>query len=255
MTVHFMAGGSGPGRWMSEPGYRLSLTPDERRALSVFRIRINDPSIAHEENLYRFESKEDGHGICLTISPDGRHVLTGSRQGKLRLWEAGKEVWHDEAHQGAILSVAFSQDGRQFLSVGQDGIVRVWNLAGLQEQRQLELPAQGITCADFSRDRQRLLWGCEDGSVRLWDLGRGELRRYQGHRAKVTTVRFSPDGRQALSGSEDRTVRLWDLDSGRQLLVYRGHTDSVYSVAFSPEGQTALSGGRDGTVRVWRLPE
>jgi predicted Ser/Thr protein kinase len=223
--------------------------------------------------LRRFEAqKQDLLITCFVISPNGRQVLAGSRDGTLRLWEVGtgKEVWHDDSvwelrrtqdlyfhvDKDAVLGVAFSPDGGQFLSVSQDGTIRTWDMAGFQQRRPLELPVQNLTCAVYLADGRRLLLGDKDGGVRLWDVGSGqELCRCQGHRRQVTSVNFSPDGRRAISGSKDWTARLWDLESGRQVRVYRGHTDIVHSVAFSADGRTALSGGRDGTVRVWQVPE
>ncbi len=74
----------------------------------------------------------------------------------------------------------------------------------------------------------------------------GELRRFEGHKAKVACVAFSRDGRYALSGSEDGTVRLWDVETGNQVRTFGGSTGEVKTVAFSPDGSRALSGGTDG---------
>jgi WD40 repeat protein len=38
-----------------------------------------------------------------------------------------------------------------------------------------------------------------------------ELRRFEGHGDRVTSVTVLADGRRALSGSRDRTLTLWDL--------------------------------------------
>ena len=71
----------------------------------------------------------------------------------------------------------------------------------------------------------------------------GELRRFDGHTDKVSSVALSPDGKTALSSSDDRTVRQWDLESGKMLRVFAGHEDYALSVAFLPDGGTAFSGG------------
>jgi tRNA A-37 threonylcarbamoyl transferase component Bud32 len=239
-----------------EHAFRVALTSDDRRALLVLLGKLKMPEVVDGWQPYRIESKKDGVVTCLTISPAGRHVLAGSQKGTLRLWDQGKEVWSFRPTENPVVGVAFSSDGEDFLSVGQDGSVRLWGLGGRTEQVRLDLPVQGLTCAEFSRDRRRMLVGCEDGSIRLWDTDTWqELVRCRSHRNRVNSVCFSPDGSRALSGGEDNTVRLWDLESGRQLCVFRGHTDGVLQVAVSSDGSIVLSSGRDGTVREWQLPE
>jgi WD40 repeat protein len=79
-----------------------------------------------------------------------------------------------------------------------------------------------------------------------------EVRRFEGHTAKVTCIAFSPDGKRALSGSEDKTLRLWEVQSGKELRRFEagGRSDAI---AISPDGHMALSGGIDGFVRLWDM--
>jgi tRNA A-37 threonylcarbamoyl transferase component Bud32 len=216
--------------------------------------------------------ERDGYIHCFAISPDGRQLLAGTRDGTLRLWDlqTHEELWHfDQLHDipgrknrwssddpDTVLAVAFASAGRWLLSVSRDGTLRAWGTPGFKEHRPVQLAPRDLACAAFSPDGRRMLSGGEDGSVRLWDLDSGvEVYRCQGHRSTVTSVAFSPDGRRLASGSKDWTARLWDLESGSQVRVYRGHTDIVHNVAFSADGLTVLSGGCDGTVRVWQVPE
>src|SRR5436305_8780205 len=90
--------------------------------------------------------------------------------------------------------------------------------------------------------------------MRLWDVETGaELRRFEGHTAKVWCVALSPNGRLALSGSYDTTMRLWDMETGKELRRFEGHNSHVNSVAFAPDGRHALSGGEDRTAFLWDL--
>ena len=80
-------------------------------------------------------------------------------------------------------------------------------------------------------------------------LGTGEVGRFEGHTAWVTSVAFSPDGCPVLSGSSDNTIRLWDVGTRREVRRFTGHTRPVTSVCFSPDGRRILSAGSDKTVR------
>ena len=69
--------------------------------------------------------------------PDGRAVLTGSRDGTAQVWDAatGRPIGPPLKHGDQIHSVAFSPDGRLILTGGSDGKVRLWDAATGQPRR------------------------------------------------------------------------------------------------------------------------
>lgn len=76
-----------------------------------------------------------GHSNWMTtvaFSPDPARgtVLSGSRDGSLRLWDVstGTEQGQFIGHKGPVLGAAVSKDGELVLSGGADGTARLWNL-------------------------------------------------------------------------------------------------------------------------------
>jgi WD40 repeat protein len=80
-----------------------------------------------------------------------------------------------------------------------------------------------------------------------------QVRSFEGHDDKVTSVAYSPDGKSIISGSSDMTIKLWDVATGKLTRAFEGHTSSVQSIAFSRDGKTILSGSFDGTMKLWRV--
>jgi len=81
------------------------------------------------KELRRFE----GHSSWVTsvaFSPDGRYILSGSKDKTLKLWEVstGRELRRFEGHSDSVNSVAFSPDGRYILSGSSDSTIRLWEL-------------------------------------------------------------------------------------------------------------------------------
>ncbi|HEU0087134.1 MAG TPA: pentapeptide repeat-containing protein, partial [Pseudonocardiaceae bacterium] len=72
-----------------------------------------------------------GAVLSVAYSPDGTHLLSGSDDGSVRVWDAatGAPVHQLSGHTGRVLSVAYSPDGTHLLSGGDDGSVRVWDAA------------------------------------------------------------------------------------------------------------------------------
>lgn len=79
--------------------------------------------------LQRFAGHSD-RAPAISVSTDGRHLLTGSWDGTLRLWQTatGRCVRIFDGHADKIHAVGLARDGRFALAAGEDGMVRQWIL-------------------------------------------------------------------------------------------------------------------------------
>ena len=71
----------------------------------------------------------DADSIC--FSPDGAHMLSGSKDGSISVWDAvtWTHVATLEGHTGGVQSVCVSPDGTLIASGSDDHTVRIWDAA------------------------------------------------------------------------------------------------------------------------------
>ena len=194
----------------------------------------------------------------ISISPDGRRIVTAQFDGSLRLWspETGQPIGSPlTGHQGPVEVVYFSPDGHRIASGGDDKTVRLWNADTGQP---IGGPFSGhtdkVTSLAFSPDGRRLVSGSVDKTLRLWNVDTGQPigEPLVGNADAVGEVAFSPNGRQVASGGDDKTVRLWNADTGQEIgPPLTGHTDWVQGLAYSPDGRRLVSASFDKTLRIW----
>ena len=217
------------------------------------------------------------HPRTLTHAPDGRTVISGSRDRTVRIWDAvrGTERARLLGHSAPVASVAISPDGRTIASGGgadafkardildgrpdESGEVKLW---GLADGRLLATPLEKtgpVTAVAFSPDGGTLAIGKEDGTIDLWDRARGRIRtlppddldeRHSVH--GVVCLSYSPDGRRLAVGRQDRTIRIRELGRGEAPpsgTLRRGEV--VPPQAFSPDGKSIAACDRAGRIIVW----
>lgn len=183
----------------------------------------------------------------------GMLELKDAKTGKL----TGKQLIVDNYDRAT--SVVFSPDGKLIVSGSRFGNLRQWNaITGQPLHQPIKAYMGKISLVAFSPNGKRIVLGSDDKTLRLWDVESGQPigQPLIGHEDIVTSVAFSPDGHSFVSGSGDKTLRLWDTESGQPIgQPLQGHESTIYSVAFSTNGRNIVSGADDGTLRIWPVFE
>ncbi|MCB9435653.1 MAG: protein kinase [Anaerolineales bacterium] len=186
-------------------------------------------------------------------SPDEKAVLTYSRDGVIRVFDAvtgGLEVGLI-GHNADIQSAQWSQDSQFVLSSGQDGAARIWDVYNnlIIEQRWFADAGRALA-ASWNEDESRVAVGYENGLVWIWRVEAAEPIILRGHHNQVTSVVWSPDSRRLLTGSDDGQAIVWDVVTGTAL-VSVAHEWPLNGAIWNAAGTQMLTFSDDGSVRVW----
>ena len=158
----------------------------------------------------------------------------------------------------SVNAIASSPDGIHIVSGSDDDMIRVWDMmTGQQVGEVLKGHEYWVNSVTFSPDGTHIVSGSYDKTIRVWDVVTGQQvgEALRGHEDSVHSVAFLPDNTQIVSGSDDKTIRVWDLVTGQQVgEALRGHEDVIHSVAFSPDDTQIVSGSHDKTITVLYPP-
>ena len=225
-----------------------------KQALPVQTARPAETSFVNQEAEVFPQLGNSGLVWSVAYSPDGKRVISGSSDKKIKMWDAenGREAMTFSGHTDQVNSVCFSPDGRYILSASNDRTLKLWDAASGLEIRTFSGHSGFVYSAVFSPDGKYILSASSDSTLKLWNAASGlEIRTLTGHTGSVYSAAFRPDGRRIVSGSSDNTLKVWDAENGNLLGTLSGHTDQVITVCFSPDGKHILSAGSDSTIRQW----
>ena len=210
----------------------------------------------------------------LAFSPDGKTLLTGSKDGTIQAWDTatGSHRFTCTGHFEGVRVLEFSLDGNTLTNLNQPfnppGIVQrhQWNThTGQLLSTNFLTDSQGSTPMAISLDGKTVAARSSGGECSLWDLttappqviDRFSLEGFPRDGLNVKMA-FSVDGEMLATGGEDGLVHVWNLIESKKIrhrFTVKGHKHNIRTLAFSPDGKMLASGGRGGMLCLWRAAD
>jgi WD40 repeat protein len=120
----------------------------------------------------------DNSVFTLRYTPDEKHLLSGSRDARLKAWDVSADFVKSAevvAHMYAINHLEFSPDGKHFVTCSMDKSIKVWNAEALRLLKVID------------------------------------RARHAGHGTSVNKLLWTTYKDQLVSASDDRTLSVWNI--------------------------------------------
>ncbi|KAG1865398.1 WD40-repeat-containing domain protein [Suillus subluteus] len=213
----------------------------------------------------------------MAVSPNHMEVVTGSQDGRIRLWTVatGKMTgkWK-QAHSLAILSVCWSPDELHVASGSEDGTAIIWNTEqGDIVGHPIRTAHPHVYAVRYSSDGTTLVTSGYNNTITFWDIKTREALRFveachasQQTRANtqekvarlgertnpICAMVLSQDELLLATASLDNTISLWDPKTNQSVGRPLDHPSGLRCAAFARNSRLLVT-SVDKSVYIWDL--
>ena len=155
---------------------------------------------------------------------------------------------------GEVDSYDFSPDGKKLLCGYQDAKIRIWDLEKNELSKTIGGHEHIVVNIRYHPDGHRFVSESMDGTCRLWDAESGEQIAIVRRKGTLGMFGFaySKDG-SLIATYGDEVIQLHDGENGKLILSLPGHTGEIQDVLFNADNEV-ISAAADNTVRIWKRP-
>lgn len=196
------------------------------------------------------------HVAALDWSIGGDQLASGAWDHTVRLWSRdGESDGVLEAHEDAVISVAWSPDG-EWLASGDsnDSTLRIWEAEG-QAGPVLRGHRAYTTEMEWSPDGKHIAVGGRgsdtNGRVNVWTIDGQQSQPMTKHEdGAICGIAWAPDSKRLATAGGDHAAQVWSAD-GTSLGEIYGWKRYVTDIDWSPDGTLIATAGVTSEVRFW----
>ncbi|HKV39221.1 MAG TPA: WD40 repeat domain-containing protein, partial [Blastocatellia bacterium] len=189
--------------------YCMAMSPDGRWAADSSGVwatadghRVVNFAVAGLGGMYGAAFSSDGHMLtCVAPAPNAISLWDT---------ESWRVIARLDTASGPLITVSLSPDGKWLVTGDDDGVVRLWSVRPLREEAIIGRHGSRLKSVVFSHDGTLIASAGDDKTIALWDFqSRKLITRIGTHASRVLSVAFSPDDKQLVSGEEDGSVNVF----------------------------------------------
>ena len=178
-------------------------------------------------------------------------------------------------HDGAVIDIDFAPDGKSLVSCSRDGTVKLWDIAKKRAVRDFSGHGENTSAVRVSKDGELVAAGSGEwndnaivrtgrlsispsqkpGKVVIWRRNTGKtVHTLSGPSGAITQLRFTADGKRLVAGSGHQTQQkgeliVWDVEGGQ--ILHRIRTGGINGLALSHDDRVIATCGASGQIHLW----
>ncbi|RCK66116.1 Periodic tryptophan protein 2 [Candida viswanathii] len=207
--------------------------------------------------------KQQGHFDSLNTlcySPDGSRIVTGSDDGKIKIWDvrSGFCLMTFTEHTSAVTHVQFAKKGQVLFSSSLDGTIRAFDLIRFRNFRTFTATTRiPFSCLAVDPSGEVVVGGSQDTfEIFVWSVQTGQLLdSLTGHDGPISYLTFGVENSILASASWDKTIRIWNIFSRNQTVEPIEIQSDVLCLAMRPDCKELSVLTLDGHISVYDIED
>ena len=216
----------------------------------------------YEEKSEERKSFVQGHQSVVTslaFSPDGRLLLSGSRDRTVRIWDtpSGREIVAPLDARAGVVALALSADHSVVAAALDDRRIVLWHYGLHRKVTHIGSPDNSsLNAVAISKDGKWVAAGGRGRSIYMWQMDHGTLAgEFRWTIGRVEALAFTPDAGGIVCGTHKGRIELYERGHDAARWSVRTGLGRIVGLAVPPKSAGAVTGGVGGTVAVWDLKD
>lgn len=170
------------------------------------------------------------HTKSLTITPDGKKLISGSYDKTIRIWdlENYKFIYQLKGHSGIVNCLAITPDGKKLISGSDDRTIRIWDLEYFEEIDVQKGHSGDVLCVTPTHDNKHILSGSYDTHIRMWNI---DNYKYFSEKREIFPIK------KATVASDENIFEIFDMSIHFLIKKLYLNNRTLKKYGFISEGQ------------------